>query len=112
MAAGQDSSDDSSEMTDRWKELDGLVDEHKLEAASRLAQEIREAARAAGEVESWTRGLIREVQLRTALHGFETAVELLRSEPWPEEPFSASVLELFYANSLQTYLQAYSWEIR
>lgn len=98
--------------TPTWDDVDRLVEDQKLEAASRLAGELRTAAQAAGDAESWTRGLIREVQLRTALHGYETSVRFLRQEPWPEDTVSRTVLELFYAHSLTTYLQAYSWEIQ
>jgi hypothetical protein len=47
-----------------------------------------------------------------ALHGYETAVRFLRTEPWPEDAVSQAVLELYYAHSLATYARVYSWEIR
>ncbi|TNF83728.1 MAG: hypothetical protein EP299_00935 [Acidobacteria bacterium] len=98
-------------MNDRWKEVDRLISEDKFEAASELAAEIREASRQSGDEENWTRAIIKEVQLRTALHGYETAVRFLRSEPWPETPLYRAILELFYAQSLVSYIQIYSWEI-
>ncbi|MGB5878522.1 MAG: alpha-2-macroglobulin family protein [Thermoanaerobaculia bacterium] len=98
-------------MSDKWEEVDRLISEDKFEAASRLAAEIREAARQSGDDEDWTRAIIKEVQLRTALHGHETAVRFLRTETWPETPLYQAILELFYAQSLVSYTQIYSWEI-
>ena len=97
--------------SERWKEIDRLVGEQKLEEASKVAAELLAAARAAGDTEGWTRGLVSEVQLRIGLHGYETAVRFLKEQPWPQDPRSQAVLSLFYARSLTTYLQAYSWEI-
>ncbi len=94
-----------------WKDVDRLVSEQKLEEASRAAAEIRAAARKSGNETEETRALIREVQLRTALHGYETAVRFLKEEPWPKGLSGRTVLNLFYARSLVTYAQAYGWEI-
>ncbi len=52
-----------------WKEVDRLIEEQKLEAASEQAERIRHAAADAGDADELTRALIRTVQLRTALHG-------------------------------------------
>jgi hypothetical protein len=94
-----------------WKELEKLVSEQKLEEAARTAAAIRAAARARGDAADETKALIREVQLREALHGYETAVRFLTEEPWPKTPTSHAVLNLFYADALVTYARAYSWEI-
>src|SRR5688572_17461905 len=67
-----------------WKEVDRLVGEQKFEAASAVVGRIRAKAMADGNEADWTRALVREVQLRTALHGYETAVRFLREEPWPK----------------------------
>lgn len=99
-------------MSDRWKKIDELIDEQKMQAALELAEEIQAAAVAAGDSRNHTRALIRRVQLETALSGFQKAVDLLRSERWPEDPISALALELVYANSLTTYEQQYAWEVR
>ncbi len=95
-----------------WKEIDQLVSEQKFEEAVRLAGLRREAARKAGDEAEWTRALVRETQLRTSLHGYETAVRFLKAEPWPKGLLSRAVLELFYAQSLVNYFHAYSWEIQ
>ncbi|MEE9561646.1 MAG: hypothetical protein V3W50_01100, partial [Thermoanaerobaculia bacterium] len=110
-SADGDDTESPETMSDKWKEVDRLISEDKFEAASGLAAQIREAARQSGDDENWTRALIKEVQLRTALHGYETAVRFLRSEPWPETPVYGAILELFYAQALVSYIQIYSWEI-
>ncbi len=94
-----------------WKEVDRLQDEQKMQAALDLAGKLRAAAQARGEGPEWARGLIREVQLRMALHGYETAVRFLREQPWPADPLPHALLDLFYAQALGTYLQAYGYEI-
>ncbi len=104
----------SAEPTDppTWDEVQKLVSEQKYEAASKATDAILERARETDDAPEWTRALIETVKLRTALHGYETAVRFLREEEWPDDPASRAILELYYADSLRTYLQAYSWEIR
>ena len=94
-----------------WKEIDRLVSEQKLEEASKAVAAIRAEARGRGDAGEETKALVREVQLREALHGYETAVRFLSEEPWPKTPMAAAVLNLFYADALVTYARAYSWEI-
>ncbi|OGD23036.1 MAG: hypothetical protein A2W03_04560 [Candidatus Aminicenantes bacterium RBG_16_63_16] len=93
------------------KRLDQLVNEQKFEAASTEAARLREAARRANNEPVWAWTLIKEVQLRTALHGYETSVRFLKEQPWPKAPIQRDMLDLFYAQSLLTYFEAYSWEI-
>jgi hypothetical protein len=93
------------------KLLDRLIDEQKYEEAAKEAARIRGEARRGGDEKLWAWALIREVQLRTALHGYETAVRFLKEEPWPTSPVPRAMLDLFYAGSLVTYRSAYSWEI-
>ncbi len=93
------------------KLLDRLIGEQKYEEAAKEAARIRGEARRVGDEKLWAWALIREVQLRTALHGYETAVRFLREEPWPGSPVPRAMLDLFYAGSLVTYRSAYSWEI-
>ncbi len=95
-----------------WKEIDGLIGDQRYQAAAEKVAALRQQAAASGDEETWLRALIQEVQLRTALHGYEQAVGLLRAETWPETPRSRAVLNLFYAHGLVEYARAYSWEIR
>ena len=96
---------------DPWKELERLVSEQKFEEAAGKAGKIREAARASGDEANEAKALVREVQLRTALHGYETSVRFLKDQPWPQGLIPRTTLRLFYAQSLVTYAQAYGWEI-
>lgn len=95
-----------------WKEIRRLEDEQKYEAAAEAVTALLAEARRRGDEENWTRALVRSIQLRTALHGYETAVRLFREEKWPGDARWHAVLELFYAHGLLNYLDAYSWEIR
>lgn len=95
-----------------WTEVDRLVSEQKLEAAFEEVTRLKERAQMSGNEAEWARALVKAVQLRTALHGYETAVEFLRKEPWPNEPLARVTLELFYGRAILTYLQMYGWEVR
>ncbi len=95
-----------------WGEADRLVGEQKYEAAAAVVAQIRARAQAGGDEDQWTRALVREAQLRSALHGYETVVRFLRETPWPPGPAGHAVLDLFYGQTLVHYLQAYSYEIR
>ena len=94
-----------------WNEIERLIGEQKFEAAAGAVDAIRLAAEKRGDEEEWTRALVKETQLRIGLHGFETAVRFLKDSAWPKGALHAAVLDLFYAHSLVTYLQGYSWEI-
>jgi len=93
------------------KLLDQLTSEEKFEEAAKEAARLREEAKKMNDDAGWTWALIKEVQLRTALHGYETSVRFLKEEPWPKSPVQRDMLDLFYAQSLATYCDAYSWEI-
>jgi uncharacterized protein YfaS (alpha-2-macroglobulin family) len=95
-----------------WDEADRLVGEQKYEAAATVMSAIRARAQARGDEDDWTRALVREAQLRSALHGYETVVRFLRETSWPPGLAGHAVLDLFYGQTLVNYLQAYSWEIR
>ena len=97
--------------TPSWKEVDRLVSEQKFEEASRAVDQLLQSARAREDSADWTKALIRSVQLRTGLHGYETAVRFLKDEPWPSDLLSRAALQLFYAQSLVNYAQMYSWEV-
>jgi uncharacterized protein YfaS (alpha-2-macroglobulin family) len=93
------------------KRLDQLVSEEKFEEAAKEAARLREEAKRAGDDSGWAWALIKEVQLRIALHGYETSVRFLKEETWPQSRIQRDMLDLFYAQSLATYYEAYSWEI-
>ena len=94
-----------------WKLVDRLISEQKFEEALKEVEKIRSAAQKAGDQDEWTRALVKEVQLQTGLHGYETSVRFLKEQTWPEGILQKCVFELFYARSLVTYYNAYSWEI-
>lgn len=96
-----------------WKDIDALVSkEQKLqEAATAVEARLALARRGTDDVEL-ARALIRLTQLRIALGGYETAVKQLKGERWPEAALPRTAVELYYAQALTTYVQAYSWEIR
>ncbi|MHB8876393.1 MAG: alpha-2-macroglobulin family protein, partial [Myxococcaceae bacterium] len=94
-----------------WAEIDRLVSEQKLEAAAKGAGERLAAAKAARDEPEWTRALIKVVQLRIGLHGYETAVRFLKAEPWPKGVLHRTALNLYYASALENYASAYSWEV-
>ncbi|MDH3743987.1 MAG: MG2 domain-containing protein [Acidobacteriota bacterium] len=102
--------EDGKEMD--WDQIAELEKEQKFQAAFEAAEGLLETARDANDQDNWTRALVKLVQLRTGLHGYETAVRLLQDEEWPDKPESRVVLDLFYAHGLTSYLRAYSWEIR
>lgn len=97
--------------TPEWKAIDKLIDEQKLEAARTEIGKVRAAAEKSGNASDWTRALIRDVQLGTALGGVETAVRTLREAKWPDDGFSQLVLELYYATTLVNYVDHYAYEI-
>jgi uncharacterized protein YfaS (alpha-2-macroglobulin family) len=96
---------------DGWRQFDALVREQEFDAASALVESMLIRARDSKNSEEWTRCLIRYTQLRIALHGYETAIRFLKDQPWPSDPKGASLLNLYYAQSLTTYARNYSWEI-
>jgi len=94
-----------------WKDVDALVNDQKFEAAIAEVEKLRQRAQNAGDETEWAKALIREVQLRGALHGYETAVKFLHEQPWPKGALPRAALLLFEASGLVTYSQAYGWEI-
>ena len=94
-----------------WKEVDQLIADQKLEAASTKLDALRARAQKEGREDEWARALVKQVQLRMGLHGYETAVRFLRDQPWPSGLLPHTALELYYAHSLVNYLSEYGWEI-
>jgi len=96
---------------EQWQEVGALQDEQKLAAAIELAERLLAQANASGTSEERVRALLRTVQLRIGLHGYETAVLFLKEQKWPEDLLGATVVRLYYADALVTYAGAYAWEI-
>ena len=101
----------SGKFADGWKEYDKLANEQKYEKATELIEKMLESAKSSNNSEEWVRCLIKWTQLRTALHGYETAVRFLREQPWPEDLLGRMVLDLYYGYTLVNYAHSYSWEI-
>src|SRR5262249_444276 len=95
-----------------WAPVQKLLDEQKLEAASKEIQKRLDAAIPGRDEEEWARALVKLTQARMGLHGYETAVRQLMEQPWPESPIPRTTVELFYAYSLLVYSAQYGWEIR
>ncbi|MEN8165177.1 MAG: MG2 domain-containing protein, partial [Acidobacteriota bacterium] len=95
-----------------WKSVDRLIADQKFQAALDMVTQLRDQATAEKNTEDWTRALVEATQLRVALHGYETAVKELLENPWPEDPTSRAILDLYTAQAMVTYAQQYSWEVR
>jgi uncharacterized protein YfaS (alpha-2-macroglobulin family) len=102
----------SQQMAPGWKDVKAQMDEQKYEQAAKRVEGLLAQAKSDKNAEEWVRSLIRSVQLRIALHGYKTAAHFLKEQPWPKDLLSQAVLHLFYAHSLATYANHYSWEIR
>ncbi|MCX7944671.1 MAG: MG2 domain-containing protein [Deltaproteobacteria bacterium] len=94
-----------------WSKIKKLINEQKYEAAYSELEKLLKKFRDANEFEKITHVIMKMTQLRIALHGYETAVKFLKSESWPEGLYSQMVLNLYYAYSLVSYYNNYSWEI-
>lgn len=95
-----------------WAEVDRLIGEQKLAEAAKRLESLEAGARARRDDAELARVLIRQTQLGIALGGYETAVESLRAEAWPEAPLARAAVELYDAHALAQYLAAYGWEIQ
>ncbi|MFB3906168.1 MAG: alpha-2-macroglobulin [Acidobacteriota bacterium] len=94
-----------------WPAVDLAISEGRFNEALPIVDKILEQARDKGDTQNWTKALVRGVQLRMGLHGYETAVRFLRDEKWPEDRMNQAVLGMYYSQALQTYYSGYSWEI-
>lgn len=95
-----------------WAEVKKLEGEQKYQAAITKVGELLKAAQKAKNSEEIVRAIVRTVQLRIGLHGYETAVRFLDEVEWPTDLLGDTTVRLFFAQSLVTYANAYSWEIR
>lgn len=97
--------------TENFDTIEKLIAEQKMQAALDALTPVLDGLRETAATASWTRALVMATQLRTALSGYETAVSFLRTEPWPDAPRARLILDLFYAQTLVRYRQAYGWDI-
>ncbi|HEY0710661.1 MAG TPA: hypothetical protein VGG33_27910, partial [Polyangia bacterium] len=101
----------SAASTMDWKAVEKDISEQRLEAASEKLEALRARAQKESREDDWARALVQQVQLRMALHGYETAVRFLREQPWPNGLLPRAALELYYGRALVNYVQQYGWEI-
>jgi uncharacterized protein YfaS (alpha-2-macroglobulin family) len=94
-----------------WTQIDQLVDDQKAEEAAQASEARLNQAQGKADEDEWALALIRTVQLRKGLHGYETSVRFLKDHPWPQGLLPRTVVELFYAQALVQYLHAYGWEV-
>ncbi|MBK8014981.1 MAG: hypothetical protein IPK13_26990 [Deltaproteobacteria bacterium] len=95
-----------------WEQITKLTGDMKYREALAATQARLELAKSNNDEADWLRALLTATQLQVGLGGFETAVNELRDQPWPQDPVYRSTVLLFYAQSLSAYLQGYLWEIR
>lgn len=93
-----------------WKVFERLVEEQKYAEAEKWIQKRLEQVK--DEPVEATRCLVRLAQVRITLHGYEKALKGLFEAEWPKDPVSEAILNLYYAHTLQTYAEAYEWELR
>ena len=93
-------------------EYDELVSQQKFnEALKRIQVLIASSSNSKNYIQ--TANLIAtQTNLKIALHGYEKAVNELRSMDWPKDKMAQVILSLVYAHSLKIYKDAYSWEIQ
>lgn len=95
-----------------WTQIDELLDQQKLEEASKATELRLAAARRGTDDAELAKALISLTQQRLALGGAETAVKQLKAEAWPKAELPRTAVELFYVATLTNYLETYSYEIR
>lgn len=92
--------------------VDTLIGEQKYaEALAQVRAEIKDSFRKKDEMR-WAKLVVQEAQLQIGLHGYETAVRDLKKHQWPNSTLAQAMVQIVYAQSLRTYAQSYSWEIR
>jgi uncharacterized protein YfaS (alpha-2-macroglobulin family) len=101
----------AAELNAKWKAITELEKKQQYGAAISIVEEILTFAKTKADSTLWTKALAKRVVLENALHGYESSVRLLLSEPWPQDARSQTLLNLYSANMLCNYYQAYSWEI-
>jgi hypothetical protein len=91
--------------------VDELVKEQKYQEALTAVEKDLATAKAKGDADAWTRGLIQATQLKRGLGQAETAVQDLKAAAWPQGLKAKALLTLFYGEAISGYLQTYGYEI-
>ena len=94
-----------------WKAIDKDISEQRIEAAKKKLETLRARAQKEGREEDWARALVKLVELQVGRGGYETAVRFLREQPWPKGLLPHAALDLYYGQTLITYLKMHGWEI-
>jgi uncharacterized protein YfaS (alpha-2-macroglobulin family) len=98
-------------MAANWKQIDKLIDEQKLKEAEKAVIKIYEQSKGK-KIDDWSRSLIKLTKIRIGLNSYESAINELKKAEWPTAGVDRTLIELYYAQALFTYLEEYSWEIR
>lgn len=93
-------------------EVDELINKQQFQEASKKLAPLVEEARKNKKDAEYAKLLAKETLLKLGLHGYETAIEDLRSREWPKEPLHHAMISIVYGRSLKLYHESYSWEIR
>jgi alpha-2-macroglobulin len=91
-----------------WESIDKLIDESKMESA--LAS-VGTRLKAASTDEELARALITRARLRIQTGATETAIEELRTATWPKKSVEKALVNVFFAQLLESHLANYGWEI-
>lgn len=95
-----------------FKQVDKYIDEQKMEKALTEAEGVLRKARQKKDEQLIAESLVVIAQLHMALHQYDTAANFLRQEKWPQNPSLRILLNMFYAQTLTSFFQAYRWDIQ
>lgn len=96
-----------------WKKVERLAASQEYQAAFEQVEAIRQEVLTDPTREAeLTEALVKQVQLRIALNGPETAARFVIEQPWPKSLLDRAILELLLGHTLMAYLRQYTWEIR
>ena len=95
-----------------WSAIDKLEKDQQFEAAQKLVTEVLAQSIKAKDAENWTKALVKSTDFRIRSGQWETAVKTFKDQPWPADRASQTMLHLYSAYVLKTYLQGYQWEIQ
>ncbi len=93
-------------------DIEKLISEQKYQEASKELQPLISEVRTKNKEFEYARLLTKDLLLKLALHGYESALSEFRSQKWPKDPIAYSMMSIVYAKVLTIYNEAYSWEIR